>query len=115
RGAERIGRRVAENVVEKRLPLRKIRIEQQRQAQPVLTGDKGRVGMAGGVEPVVALGRAGGGPRDAGGVEPGPRHRRLAMRRVEAAAKVVVAPAEEPDMPIRPLPQSWAAIHSSVS
>ena len=40
--------------------------------------------------------------------------RRLGCR-VEAAAKVVVAPADEPDMPTIWLLQGWAAIHSRVS
>jgi hypothetical protein len=40
--------------------------------------------------------------------------RRLGCR-VGAAAKVVVAPADDPDMPTRPLLQSWPAIQSSVS
>jgi hypothetical protein len=51
---------------------------------------------------------------DAGSAGLGEEARRLGCR-VEAAAKVVVAPAEEPDMPTRWLHQSWSAIQSSVS
>src|ERR1051325_6171680 len=79
-----IRRWVSDDLVAKRLPQGKVRRVSQRQMQPDRRIDERRIILTGGVEPVVALGGRGGGAVEFGGINPEPRHNRLAVRRGQA-------------------------------
>ena len=68
-GAERVRRRMGDDLVEKRLPGREIRITGQRQVHPVRRVDKRRVLQTRGVEPAVALCRRDRRPLEFGGAD----------------------------------------------
>src|ERR1051325_3174418 len=70
---------VRDDFIEKRLPQGKVWVAGQRQMQPVRRIDERRTILTGGVEPVVAVGRRGGGTVELGGTDPKPRHNRLAV------------------------------------
>lgn len=78
-GAELVGRGVADDLIEERLPGRKIGIADERQMQPVRRVDERLLGVPRRVEPGPAPGGRGGGMLELGGADAEPRHDRLAM------------------------------------
>src|SRR5207253_2676003 len=79
-GAKGVGCRMANDLVEKRLPGGKIRVAGQRQSQPIRRPDEWRLGMARGLEPLVACRCRGGDRVELASADAGAPRDRLAMR-----------------------------------